>query len=91
MTDKLRLYHVSLHCASDVNVIFKTFSITLQHISCHDLHQNVFPTWLPVYVVNISNESMHKGTSNLWRCGSVVVVDLGDICIQKFSFGEVYR
>ena len=55
-----------LYCASDVNVIFKTFSITWQQISSHDLHQNVFPTWLPVYVANISNESAHKG--NLWRC-----------------------
>ena len=55
-----------LYCASDVNVIFKTFSITWQQICCHDLHQNVFPTWLSVYVVNISNESMHKGY--LWRC-----------------------
>ena len=55
-----------LYCASYVNVIFKTFSITSQQISCHDLHQNVFPTWLPVYVVNISNKSVHKG--NLWRC-----------------------
>ena len=39
-----------LHCASDGNVIFKTFSITLQHISCQDLHQNVFPTWLSGWV-----------------------------------------
>ena len=55
-----------LYCASDVNVIFKTFSITWQQICCHDLHQNVFPTRLSVYVVNISNESVHKG--NLLRC-----------------------
>ena len=54
-----------LYCASDFNVIFKTFSITWQQISCQDLHQNVFPRWLAVhvvYVVNISNESEHKGT-----------------------------
>ena len=25
----------------------------------HDLHKNVFPSWLSVYVVNISNENMH--------------------------------
>ena len=46
--------------------LFKTFLITWQQICCHDLQQNVFPTWLSVYVVNISNESVHKG--NLWRC-----------------------
>ena len=45
---------------------FKTFSITWQQISCHDLHPNVLPTWLPVYVVNISNENVHK--CNWWRC-----------------------
>ena len=52
-----------LFCAIDINVDFKTFSITWQHISCHDLHLNVFPTCLCllVYVVKISNESVHKG------------------------------
>ena len=54
-----------LYCAGDVNVFFKTLSVTWQQISCHDLHQNVLPTWLPVYVVNISNESVHK--VNLWH------------------------
>ena len=55
-----------LYCASDVNVIFKTFLITWQQLSCHDLHQSVIPTWMPVYEVNISKESVHK--SNLRRC-----------------------
>ena len=55
-----------LYSARDVNVIFKTFSITWQQISCHDLHQKVFPTWLPLYVVIIRNERVHKG--NLLRC-----------------------
>ena len=27
---------------------------------------NVFPIWLPVYVVNISNESVHKGTREMF-------------------------
>ena len=32
-----------LYCASDVNVIFKTFSITWQQIPGHDLHQMSSP------------------------------------------------
>ena len=56
-----------LYYARDVNVFFKTFSITWQQISCHYLHPNVFPTWRPVYVVIISNESVHKGNLRSYK------------------------
>ena len=68
MTDYAYITFVSrVFCFVQVTLMyfFKTFSITWQQISCHDLRQNVFPLWLPVYVVNISNERLHKG--NLWR------------------------
>ena len=48
--------------------IFPLFLIQyLAQLGLLDLNQNVFTSWLPVYVVNINNERyVHKG--NLWRC-----------------------